>query len=241
VSTTDGREAVNEQLAKDFLGRIDGLMEEEFRRMYTSQLWKLLSNPNTAPSIRSRILQGLMLQSFFYGPHVTAATFTAIGRLPHTDSWLLKACTKQLLDETTHPEMALHDYVQLGGDEKEARERDLSPTAFAVAATCRLLAEHKNRFAFLGYVYFLETSTSRLTKAVSEMLNGQGLAAEVRTFVDLHAVEDDAHAALVARAIGYCAANYSDAAKGIEFGFRCFAAVYPLPIWEAVAQEISAN
>src|SRR5947209_400476 len=81
------------------------------------------------------------------------ATFTAIGRLPKHRPDLMRPMLLHNLEEVDHSEMALADYVKLGGEESWARSRRRTPASFAVAATCRMLAEWESPFAYLGYMY----------------------------------------------------------------------------------------
>lgn len=56
------------------------------------------------------------LEVFSYGPHVTEATFTAIGRLPKNRPDLMRPMILRDLSEVDHGEMALRDFIRLGGN-----------------------------------------------------------------------------------------------------------------------------
>ena len=47
-----------------------------------SQVYRLASDPKSDPKLVTAIIKYILLEVFSYGPHVTGATFTAIGRFP---------------------------------------------------------------------------------------------------------------------------------------------------------------
>jgi hypothetical protein len=144
------------------------------------------------------------------------------------------------LSEVDHGEMALKDFIKLGGDEIWAFSRRITPESFAMAATCRMLAEREDPFSYLGYMYLLESLTPILTERAQQFLAAKGFPVAARHFIDVHAEEDIAHADVLTKLIQKVVAEYP-AAAAIEYGFDCFAAVYPLPIWRAALAHAQAE
>jgi pyrroloquinoline quinone (PQQ) biosynthesis protein C len=141
------------------------------------------------------------------------------------------------LSEVNHGEMALKDFVRLGGDERWARSRRITPEAFAMAATCRMLAERESPFCYLGFMYLFEALTPILTERAQHFLTAHGFPVTARHFIDVHATEDVAHASMLADLVDRIASEYPDQAGAIEYGFDCFSSVYPLPIWNAALRH----
>jgi hypothetical protein len=199
----------------------------------------------TEPSADARtvacILKYILMEVFSYGPHVTEATFTAIGRFPKNRPELMKPMILHDLSEVDHGEMALRDYLKLGGDEVFARNRRITPASFCMAATCRLLATAEEPWAYLGYMYLFESLTPVLTERAQKILAAKQLPPETGRFIDYHAKEDIGHSRLLADFIARVVNEYPSAAAAIDYGFDCFAEVYPLPIWDAALRHARAE
>src|SRR5215467_2033221 len=86
-----------------------------------SELWQTLAHPDTPPQQVAAIVKYIMLEVFSYGPLVVEATLQAIGRMPNTRLDLMRPMVSHLISEVGHGEMALDDFIQLGGDETWAR------------------------------------------------------------------------------------------------------------------------
>jgi hypothetical protein len=206
------------------------------QRVAAHEAYRLIFSPETEEALLLAVLRQLLLRVSCYGDHVTASVFTALGRWPRNKPHLLRPLLEQVLDEVSHPGMALKDYLRMGGDDRQARSQRMTPAAFAVAATCRALAERESPFAYLGFVALLEFTTPILTERVRDVLRARR-AERSSQFIALHAVEDHEHASLIQRQIEATVDGFPDAAEAIEFGFDCFAQVYPVPIWdEALTQ-----
>jgi hypothetical protein len=88
----------------------------------------------------------LGLETFSYGLHVTEATFTAISRFPKLLPQLRREAIEHNLDEVNHGEIALRDFVKMGGSEEWVRSRRMTPASFAMASAVRLLATQESPF-----------------------------------------------------------------------------------------------
>lgn len=220
------------QRAEDFVSLLDQKVLDLLHQVEESEVYQLVAAKETDPRLVALIVQYILLEVFSYGPHVTEATFTAIGRFPKSRPDLMKPLILHDLSEVDHGEMALVDFIKLGGDEAWARSRKISPPSLAMAATCRMLGERENPFAFLGYMYPFETLTPTLTERAQSFLAQHGFPIEAQVFIDTHAEEDIGHANLLALMVKRVVEDYPEAEQEILYGFDCFVQVYPLPIWE---------
>jgi hypothetical protein len=219
--------------AEAFADHLEEKLAALLRRVENSEHYQYLTRPETEPRLVAAFTKWYLLEVFSYGPHVTEATFTAIGRLPKTRPDLMKPMILHDLEEVDHGEMALRDYLQLGGDERFARSRRITPASFALGATCRMLAERESPFTYLGYMFLFEGLTVPLTERALKVLAAKGFPAKASTFIEFHATEDVSHAKGLRNLIIRVVRDYPEEAGAIEYGFDGFATVYPLPIWDA--------
>jgi hypothetical protein len=219
--------------AERFAGRLDGKIRAVHAAVEQSEPYRVLADPASDPGLVACLLKYVLLEVFSYGPHITEATFTAIGRLPKDRPDLMRPMLLHDLEEVNHGEMALVDYVKLGGSETWARSRRRTPAAFAVGAVCRMLAERESPFTYLGYMYLLEGLTPLLAERALAFLRARAIAVSARHFLDFHAREDIGHVRRLRKLIVRVVRDYPEAAAAIDYGFDCFRCVYPLPVWAA--------
>jgi hypothetical protein len=199
--------------------------------MEQTETYHTIFAPDTSLPFLQAVIKNILLETHSYGHHISEACFTAIGRFPKHKPQLMRPLIEQLLDEVYHPELALRDYVTLGGDEAHVRSQRISPAAFAVAATCRMLAERESPFCYLGYVYLLESTTPVLTDRVQRHLQGRQ-AGKTAKFIALHAKEDIKHQSLIREQTKRIVDAFPEAAHAIEYGLDCFSLIYPAPVWK---------
>jgi hypothetical protein len=226
-------ETPQQRRAGQFADLLDARLEAVIRQVEASEVYRLVFDPEADPRLVAAVVKNVLLEVYSYGAQVTEATFTAIGRLPKDRPDLMKPMILHDLEEVDHGEMALKDFIRLGGDARQARSRRPSPAAFAMAATCRMLAERENPFSYLGYMYLFESLTPVITERLQKVLTAKAFPVPARHFIDFHAAEDVSHACGLRNLIIRVVSEYPESAAAIEFGFDCFASVYPLPVWAA--------
>jgi hypothetical protein len=215
-------------------------MNAMLSKIEASAIYKSVFEPSANPRYVATVIKYILLEVFSYGPHVTEATFMAIGRVPKNRPDLIQVMINHDVEEVDHGEMALKDFIKLGGDEKWARSRRITPASWAMSAVCRMLAQFESPFAYLGYMYPFESLTPVLTERIQKQLALKGFPTEAQKFIDFHATEDVAHTKVLRTIVQRVVKDYPEAASAIDYGFDCFAAVYPLPIWDAaVANALS--
>ncbi len=224
----------------ELVEQLDAKIQQLLSRIEQCEVYGIIADPKSSPQLTREIVKQILLEVFSYGPHVTEATFTAIGRMPKKYPELMKPMVLHDLEEVDHGEMALQDYVRLGGDEAFARSRRITPESFAMSATCRMLAEREDPFAYLGYMYLFEAMTPIITERAQRFLKAKFFPSEAQGFIDFHATEDIAHADVLRTLIQRAVDRYGASPEAISYGFDCFAAVYPLPIWDAALRHARA-
>jgi hypothetical protein len=222
---------------EQFADHLDRKVEDHLRKIQEAETYRLVAHPDTDPRLVVSLIKWYLLETFSFAPHVTEATFQAIGRFPKDRPDLMKPVIQHDLEEVDHGEMALRDFVKLGGDEHFARTRRISPAAFVLAATCRMIAERENPFGYLGYMYLLEELTERMLQPGLKLLAAKGFPAEGRYFLDFHAKADVGHSNLLRNVIIRVARDFPGSADVIEYGFDCFALTFPLPLWETALRN----
>jgi hypothetical protein len=210
--------------AETCAARLDQKLADLLAKVEASEVYRIMSDPQTDPLLVGAILKYSLLEVFSYGPHVTEATFTAIGRMPKTRPDLMKP-------------MILHDI----GDEAWARSRRISPASYVLGATCRLLAQQESPFSYLGYMYLFETLTPILTARLLEILKVKGIRADAQYFVQFHSTEDISHSKALRGLVKRVVRDYPEAAEAIDYGYECFCCTYPLPVWDTALQNALAE
>ncbi len=152
--------------------------------------------------------------------------------MPKHSEQLIREMILQQVEEVEHADMALRDYLRLGGD-KSLAEGEMFPECATVAAVCHFLGEHAHPAAYLGFMYIFEALTPIVATRAQQVMASTGYAPAAREFVDLHAKEDIRHTDMIISVINDLIAVDPPAAKAIQFGFRTFQNVYPIPIWTA--------
>ncbi|HVJ68762.1 MAG TPA: iron-containing redox enzyme family protein [Caulifigura sp.] len=218
----------------EFVSRLRRKTADHLAIVQDSELFRRFIDPGSDSVFVVEIVKNALLETWSYGPHVTEATFAAIGRFDKRRPDLMRRATAHVLDEVNHGEIALADYCKWGGDQSWARQRRMTPASFAMAATVRMIAAHESPYAFLGYMYLLEALTPSLTATVQDVLAQRGLIAKEHIFMAMHAKEDITHERELAALIDDVVTAFPNEAESIEYAFDVFAAVYPLPIWDAI-------
>lgn len=141
------------------------------------------------------------------------------------------------VEEFDHGEMALRDYVGMGGSEAFARARLQSPSAFAIAGIWRNITHKRDPFLYLGAVYLFDGLTPIATDIVMKMIAARGQITAGLEFVRHHATADVEHTAQIRALIVEVADRFPDRRASIAYGYEYFKHVYPLPAWEAACDR----
>lgn len=215
-------------LSNELKSKSDLLLEE----FGSSEVYSTFFHSFTDPNDVQVVVRRLLFEVATYGPWITSATFTAIGRV--SQIWPdVTLFAEHLLEEVPHPRLAMEGFLELGGDKEEAASAKLSPASFALASVCCRIAEDHHPMSYLGYVYLLESTTVTLGVRLKELLMSANLDIE---FISKHATEDVEHTQKIAAGIDAVCDAMPDARQAIINSYDYFSAVYPLPIWSTALQ-----
>lgn len=177
-----------------------------------------------------------------YQPDVIEATIAIIAQMPrHLDVDVFGQMLNHQVEEFNHGEMALRDYVGLGGEEEYARKRRMSPAAFSTAAVWRNIAHMRDPYAYLGAIYPFEGLTPIVSEKVKYVLRDKGFTDKSTEFVKYHSTADLEHTKLVKELIFNIADEYPKSKPSICYGIEYFLAVYPLPGWNEAFKRAQAR
>ncbi|MEQ8667904.1 MAG: iron-containing redox enzyme family protein [Pirellulales bacterium] len=213
---------------------LDSRIQNVLHEFKSSELWGVISHPETSPALIQEIMKEIYLEIVMYQPDVIEATIAVIAQMPRTmDVDVFEEMLHHQIEEFNHGEMALRDYIGLGGNEDTARNRRMSPTAFSTAAVWRMLAHMRDPFAYLGALYPFEGLTPIVSEMVKGILREKGFQDNSTEFVDYHSTADLEHTRLVKELIVKVAEEYPKAKASMCYGIEYFLAAYPLPCWNA--------
>ncbi len=211
---------------------LDAKITSLVARIKKHEAWDALTSPNADGLFVRLFMKELYLEIYSYQPQVIEATIAIIGRMPKSAPRMIQTMLIHQAQEADHGEVALQDYVALGGDEQYARTRRISPASFAVASFWWGLYRMESPFCYLGALYLFEGLTPLLCQAVLRPLEKQGFPVDALKFVTFHATEDLKHQAMVRKLLTTATARYPDALQAIRYGLDYFMAVYPIPCYE---------
>lgn len=200
----------------------------------SSEFWQVVTSPDTEPALIREIMKEVYREISWYQPDVIEATMAVIGQFPRSvPARRIRTMLHHQAEEWDHGEMAVRDYVGLGGAEDAARTTRMSPTAFNTAAFWRMLAHKREPYAYLGALYLFEGLTPIVTGMVKGNLAERGVPASALEYIEFHSTEDIRHTKIVDHLIAEMSTTAPGAEASIIFGFDTFRQVYPLPGWWA--------
>ncbi len=211
---------------------LDGRLQDVLSEFQNSEMWATFSNAETSPEFLGAIMKEIYLGIVMYQPDVIESTIAIIAQMPrYLDVELFDEMLHHQVEEFNHGEMAMRDYVGLGGDEAIARNRRMTPAAFSTAAMWRMLAHMRDPFAYLGALYPFEGLTPTVSEMVKTILGDRGLADSSTEFVEYHSTADLEHTRLVRELIQRIAREHPESKASMCYGIEYFLAVYPIQGW----------
>lgn len=223
-------------LLSDILdARISKLLQE----IESSELWKALTHPKAKPEFVRSFLREVYVEIASYQPHVIEAAIASIGQMPRSmPVRMVKAMLRHQAEEFDHGEMAVRDYIALGGSEDYLRhQHKISHASFTVSAVWWMITKLRDPFAYLGALYPFEGLTPIVSQRVMAVLAKKAFPANAQEYLTFHATEDIKHANLIRALINETAERYPESRESILDGMERFLAVYPLPVWNAAYQR----
>src|SRR5690242_13949811 len=203
----------SEEALDEFVSSLDNRIARLLEEIEQTDVWEAVTSPNTSRPLLRAIMREVYLEIYSYQPHVIEATIAIIGRMPKTDPKMIQRMLIHQAEEADHGEMALRDYVALGGNEQYARTRDISPASFAAASVWWGLWRMADPFCYLGALYPFEGLTPIVSERVRQALRTNGFPENALEYINFHAAEDIKHANLVRKLLKYVVQTYPQAAS----------------------------
>lgn len=225
----------------DFVRELDARIARVLADVERAPFWTALTAPQPDAELLRLTMREVYLEIYSYQRHVIEATIAIIGRMPKGDPKMIQRMLVHQSEEADHGEMALRDYVALGGSEAAARASHPSPAAFAVASCWWGLWRMADPFAYLGALYPFEGLTPIVSQMVLQRLTATGFPANALEFVRFHATEDVKHANFVRKLLKYVVGSYPGSQDSIRRGLEYFLAVYPVPVWTTAFERARAE
>lgn len=231
--------AASEQLMAD----LDARMKDVLNRVEAREFWKVVTSPETDLRLVRLVMREVYLEIYSYQRHAIEGALTAIARFPRSvPVRMIKAMLRHQAEEFDHGEMALRDYVRLGGDEHYAREHHrISTASFAAASIWRMIGDYADPFCYLGALYPFEGLTPIVSERIKASLVPRNFPVSALEFVEFHSTEDPKHTELVRHLIQEVATRYPESEAAIREGIDRFLAVYPEPVWETAYRRAFAE
>lgn len=227
---------------REVVAYLDQRIADVIRETENSELWQKLTSPDTPRELVAEIMKEIYLEITMYQPDAIEAAIAVIGQMPRTiPPELIEEMLHHQAEEFDHGEMAMRDYVALGGVEQAARNRPMSPTAFNVAACWWMLQQKRDPFAYLGALYPFEGLTPIITGKIKSHLRDKGMADRSLEFVEYHSTADLEHTRIVKDLIEQIANDFPESRTRICHGINYFLQVYPLPGWTAAYHRAMAR
>jgi hypothetical protein len=204
----------------------------------SQEFWSVIVSQDTDAAFVKAIMKEVYKDIVGYQPHVIEAAIAAIAQMPRSmKPRLVKSMLTHQADEFDHGEMAFRDLIGLGVSEEEITHERISPEAFAVASVWWMIVHARDPFAYLGALFLFEGLTPVVTQIVKGHLLNKGLTGGSLSYIDFHSTEDVKHANLVHYLINETSSAYPESVESMKHGFRCFRAIYPIPLWRAAFER----
>ena len=112
---------------------------------------------------------------------------------------LVKGFYQHAISEVGHEQLALNDYVTLGGDDSATPYQNPLPATSALTAFAFYQIYNLNPLGYLGYLFFLEFVPTQSGDAIAEHLVAIGVPETAMTFLRDHIEIDQGHNRLMER------------------------------------------
>lgn len=212
--------------------KLHKLLEGTMEKIESSEVFKTVFQGKN-PQLSLLVLRNVLFEVSTYAPHLIQSSFLAIGRFPRTQPSLTRSVTELVLDEITHADIAKADYRKMGGDPSKLDNARLSVESLVLTATVQKLAAQEKPFTILGFLFLIETMTAKIAPMLLSRLESLMAKPDTNSFVNVHAKEEEFHAASITNVIEDTCNAFPDAEEDVLYGYACVDKVFPLPIWNA--------
>ena len=227
----------------DLIAWLDTRMGLLLCRIETTGFWRALTSPSVDHELLREMMKQLHLELVSYQADSIQGAITAIA---HASRSMPVKTVKMMLgsqaDRFGVIDMALRDYVALGGDEAYARdEHRTSPAAFAVASLWKTVADQRDPFAFLGALYPVECLTPIVAQRLKEVLERHGFPPTAMESLEFLSDPENDRTLSMKRLIQDTVSRNPGSERSIKEGLDRLLAVYPIPVWTTAHERAVAK
>lgn len=237
MSTVETRSSGRDVAANELLDRLEAKVDAVVARVDAGPYMQALGAEPANPELPRAVMRETYFEIWSYHHHIFEAAAAAIGRIPENHGALIAGLFRHLADEAGHGDLAYDGYLSLGGD-AQARQRGMSPGAFAIASMWWGLTHMADPFAYLGAIYLFEDATPKIGGRMIRRLLEAGLTKEQLAWLINHEHQDTVHSADLRKLIVMAVENEPRAAAAIEYGLDCAAQVFPGMLMDTVLARV---
>ncbi len=152
---------------------------------------------------------------------------------------LVRPFYKHAASEIGHDQLALNDYVTLGGDAAAVPYENPLPATSALLAYGFYQIYNLNPIGYLGYLYFLEFTPTRSGASMMDALANCGVPRNAMTFLNDHTEIDVGHNKMMELYVDRLAASDADL-DCIEYAMKTTAYLYEHMLTSAIRSASEA-
>lgn len=227
----------------DLIAWLDTRMGLLLCRIETAVFWRTLTSPSVDHDLLGEMMKQLHLELVSYQADSIQGAITAIAQVSRSmPVQTVKMMLSGQADRFGLIDMALRDYVALGGDEAYARdEHRTSPAAFAVASLWKTVADQRDPFAFLGALYPVECLTPIVARRLKAVLREHGFPASAMESVEFLSAPENDRTPVMKQLILDTVSRDPASERSIKEGLDRLLAVYPIPVWTTAYERAVAK
>lgn len=113
--------------------------------------------------------------------------------------YMVRNVLKHSISEVGHEQLALNDYVQLGGDPSKVPYKNPHPATIALTSYAYFQIYNQNPMGYLGYLFFLEFAPTQAGPKIGEQLLACGVPENALTWLREHVDLDQGHTKMMER------------------------------------------
>jgi hypothetical protein len=152
--------------------------------------------------------------------------------------FMVRNVYKHAISEVGHEQLALNDYVELGGDGSIVPYLNPHPATIALTSYAYYQIYNLNPMGYLGYLFFLEFAPTQAGPAISEQLLACGIPEKSLTWLREHIDLDQGHTKMMERYVEALLTSEADL-DSVEYAMKTTGFLYARMI-DAAFEDVKA-
>lgn len=210
---------------------------EEIKRRFEPVLERFLDSSATSRLAAGELTvdhyRSWMKQVYYYvreNPQIqTLGTVFFRGR----QRFMVRNVFKHAISEVGHEQLALNDFVTLGGDAATVPYKNPLPATAALNAYAYYQIYNLNPMGYLGYLFFLEFLPTQIGDKLTGWMTNSGVPENALTWMREHIELDNAHNRMMERYVDELLKTEADFAA-VEYAMHATGDLYALMIASAI-------